>query len=198
MLLAGCGSGQDAQDKPAAKPVSMLKARDVKAALADKASLPGWTQANRIVDTSIYTCKILIEDNTCSDTTASGTANFVRGPQMTTKWVRFSFNVYSFHKVSSARRLYDALPVYDPLPAGTKMPSLGDASSASSQVLNGAHKTAYIHSRVRVGNTVVWTYVTGAPKAVTGERAEMAAKLQVARVQQAYKGLKPTGRVDVP
>ncbi|MFE6802781.1 hypothetical protein [Streptomyces sp. NPDC057681] len=197
VLLAGCGSG-GAVGKPAARPVGTLKARHVKAALPDKKALPGWTQIGpRRVDTSGYMCQVVAGD-ACDDVIATGTANFTRGPQGTTKWLRFSFAVYSCRTVSAAQRLYETMPDYDKRADGAKIPALGDESAASSHLQNGEHPVTYYHDKVRIGTTVLWTFAMGIEEAVTSERAELAAKLQVERVQQAHQGLKPSAHTNVP
>ncbi|MEB8342867.1 hypothetical protein [Streptomyces endophyticus] len=198
LLLGGCGSGSGSGSEPAAKPVDTLQARQAKTALPDKSSLPGWTQVGaRRVDTDVYMCQVVAGD-ACKGVVATGTANFVRGPKRTDKWLRYSFNVYSCRTEDHARRMYEALPDYAARPGSKKISSLGDESAASSDVLKGEHPLVSFHDKVRVGRTVIWTYAMGTEKAVTGERAEMAAKLQADRVQQAHRGLKPTAHVDVP
>ncbi|MFB6680155.1 hypothetical protein ACFCWG_48805 [Streptomyces sp. NPDC056390] len=178
--------------------MSVLKARHVKAVLPDKASLPGWMQiGTRRVDTTVYMCEVVAGD-ACKSVIATGTANFTRGPQRTDKWLRFSFAVYSCRTEAAAQRLYRALPDYDPRPDGTRAPDLGDESAASSDLPDGKLPVASFHDKVRVGSTVLWTYAMGTEKAVTNERAEMAAELQTKRVQQAHKGLAPTASADVP
>jgi hypothetical protein len=178
--------------------VGTLKARHVKAALPDRGSLPGWEQIGpRRIDTTVYSCKIAGGD-ACKDVIATGVANFTRGPQRTDKWIRFSFTVYSCRTEAAAQRLYRRLPQYDPRPGGSRALHLGDESVASGQLLNGRHPVAVFHDKVRVGSTVLWTYAMGTEKAVTNERAEMAAKLQTERVQQAHDGLTPTASADVP
>lgn len=197
-MLAGCGSGGDADSKPAAKPVSTLKARHVKAALPDKTSLPGWREAGpRSVDTTGDTCEVVAGD-ACNTVIATGAVNFTRGAQRTDKWLRFSFTVYSCRTAGGAQRLYKALTADDPRSDGAGDPQFGDESAVSSDLLDGEYPVAYIHHKVRVGSTVLWTYAMGSEKAVTSERAEMAAKLQTQRVQQAHKGLEPTAGADVP
>lgn len=197
-VLAGCDSDGGADSESAARPVGTLKARHVKAALPDKEALPGWTQIGpRRIDTSGYMCKVVVSD-ACNDVIATGTANFTRGPQRTTKWLRFSFSVYSCRTVSAAQRLYETMPAYDRRADGAKIPALGDESAAYSHLQKGEHSVAYYHDKIRVGTTVLWTYAMGAEEAVTSERAELAAKLQVERVQQARQGFKPSARADVP
>lgn len=196
-MLAGCGSGGDVDRKPAAKPVGTLKARHVKAALPDKASLPGWKMVGSDVDVTGFLCEAGARD-TCASVIATGVADFTRGPRLTDKWLRFSFTAYSCRTEGDAQRVYKALPDYDPRPDGAKDPQLGDESAASSDFLDGKASIAYFHDKVRVGSTVLWTYAMGSEKAVTSERAEMAAKLLTQRVQQAHKGLVPTASADVP
>ncbi|HEY9331568.1 MAG TPA: hypothetical protein VIS09_25560 [Streptomyces sp.] len=197
VMLAGCGAGGDTDRKPAAKPVTTLKAAHVKATLPDKASLPGWRQAGpRSVDATGSLCEVAAGD-ACESVIATGSVNFTRGAQRTDKWLRFSFTVYSCRTEGAAQRLYKALTDDDSRPEGTRDPRLGDESSVSSDLLGGAYPVAYIHDRVRVGSTVLWTYAMGSEKAVTSERAEIAAKLQTQRVQEAHKGLEPTASVDV-
>lgn len=196
LLLVGCGSsGSSPESEPTGKPVATLKARQVKAALPDKASLSGWRQVgSRLVDTDTYMCQIVAKE-ACGGVVATGSANFTRGAQRTKKWIRFSFSVYSCRTEKDAERLYKKLPSYD---RRTVRASLGDESVASGQLLDGTHPTAVMHDKVRVGRTVLWTSAMGSPKAVTSERAEMAATLQTDRVEQARKGLKPTAAADVP
>ncbi|RVU21426.1 hypothetical protein EOT10_25755 [Streptomyces antnestii] len=198
VLLAGCGSGGGADGMPTARPVGTLKARHVKAALPDKEALPGWRQiGSRQIDTHGYLCQVVAGD-ACNDVIATGTANFTRGAQRTTKWLRFSFTVYSCRTVSAAQLLYEAMPDYDKRADGAKTPALGDESAASSSLLNGEHPVSIYHDKVRIGTTVLWTFAMGTEEAVTSERAELAAKLQVERVQQAHLGLKPSAHADVP
>lgn len=197
-MLAGCGSGGDADTKPAGKPVSVLKARHVKAALPDKASLPGWRQAGpRSVDTTGDMCEV-VAGVACESVIATGSVNFTRGAQKTDKWLRFSFTVYSCRTEGAAQRLYKALTADDPRSDGAEGPQLGDESAVSSDLLAGKYPVAYIHDKVRVGSTVLWTYAMGSEKAVTSERAQMAAELQTQRVQQVHEGLEPTASADVP
>lgn len=197
LLLTGCGGA--AEGTTAAKPIATLKARHVKAALPDKAALPGWTQVGKgLVDTDSYLCRVVARD-ACKGVTATGTTNFVRGAKRTDKWLRFSFNVYSCRTDDDARRLYKKLPAYDARPDTKKIPPLGDESTASATVLGNAQQSVSVfHDKVRVGTTVAWTYAMGSKKAVTTERAEMAAELQTDRVRQAHDGLKPTASVKVP
>ncbi|WP_158684961.1 hypothetical protein [Streptomyces sp. LaPpAH-108] len=196
LLLADCG--QNTEGSAAAKPVATLKARHLKAALPNKAALPGWTQVGSgRVETDTYTCEIAGGD-ACNDVVATGTANFIRGKRATDKWLRFSFNVYSCRTVDGAKQLYKTLPDYTARPDNKKVRSLGDESAASSDVLKGPHTIVFFHDKVRVGTTVMWTYARGSDKSVTTERAEMAAELQTKRVQQAHKGVKPTASVNVP
>lgn len=190
--------GGDADSKPAAKPVSSLNARHVKAVLPDKASLPGWRQVgSRSVDLTGVLCSD-VDGAACESVVATGTANFTRGAQRTDKWLRFSFTVYSCRTEGAAQRLYKALTDDDQHPDGTRDPQLGDESAVSSDLLSGEYPVAYIHDKVRVGSTVLWTYAMGSEKAVTSERAEIAAKLQTERVQQAHEGMAPTASADVP
>ncbi|MFI7367188.1 hypothetical protein ACIBO4_34075 [Streptomyces sp. NPDC050149] len=178
--------------------MSVLKARHVNAVLPDKASLPGWRQVgSRSVDESGSLCEAVAGD-ACESVIATGAANFTRGPQKTDTWLRFSFTVYSCRTEGAAQRLYKALTDDDPRPDGAGGPQFGDESAVSSDLLDGEYPVAYIHNKVRVGSTVLWTYAMGSEKAVTSERAEMAAKLQTQRVQQAHKGLEPTASADVP
>ncbi|WP_428950782.1 hypothetical protein [Streptomyces sp. cg35] len=175
--------------------MTTLQKRDVKAVLPDAAALPGWRHIGRSrVETDPYTCMIWTRKDPCRDVLVTGSANFTRGPQRTTRWLRFSFFVFSCRTTSAAHHLYSKLPDYRPLPAEAKRPKLGDESAASRNLLNGEHPTAEIYNKIRVGHTVVLTFAAGLEKAVTAERAEKAARLQTERVLQAHHGFKPTAQ----
>ncbi|MGY0020167.1 hypothetical protein ACVHNB_14425 [Streptomyces sp. YJ-C3] len=142
----------------------------MKAVLPDAAALPGWRHIGRSrAETDPYTCMIWTRKDPCRDVLVTGSANFTRGPQRTTRWLRFSFFVFSCRTTSAAHHLYSKLPDYRPLPAEAKRPKLGDESAASRNLLNGEHPTAEIYNKIRVGHTVVLTFAAGLEKAVTAE-----------------------------
>ncbi|MER5437924.1 hypothetical protein [Streptomyces sp. NPDC002790] len=118
-----------------------------------------------------------------------GNINFTRGALRTPDWLRFRFNVYSCSTPGAAHGLYEKLDTGD-----EKFPSMGDESNAERKMVG---KQAYFGTKVRVGTTLLWVYVTGSKEAVTAERAEAATRLLTKRVQQAHQGLPPDAQARV-
>ena len=122
----------------------------------------------------------------CRGTVALGTADFARGRRTPQEWVKLSFNLYSCRNERAAHDLYTAMDS-----SGTKLAlrgSLGDERVATRRKVGPA---TVLSTKLRVGTTVMWVYVTGSEQTATSERVEKALQLLYNRTQQAQSGAKP-------
>ncbi|MDG4860436.1 hypothetical protein P8605_20120 [Streptomyces sp. T-3] len=209
LLLTGCATGQggDKEKAPAAASTSkgaaaggdtkrgklgpLLRPRQIMQALPDAAALPGWKEVlPPMLDEDKFGCEEVLGAAACADVVASGSSDSVRGRGKPEEWLRASFHLYTCRSEQAAVKLYAALPS-----KGAKSDFLGDLGDQRGSVRYKTGPQTVQDSKVRVGKTVLWVFITGEERPVTDQRAKQATELLYDRTQQVANGRPATARL---
>ncbi|MDK0520705.1 hypothetical protein [Streptomyces sp. ML-6] len=199
LLLAGCGSGDDAE-------AAALDRKQVASVLPDAKAVPGWRNYMKpeaqkpVADFPPPVCTADTKEKrktACAPVTSWGTSAFVRKPDGTT----LNFWVLAYEDEKTAAAAHDVLIEWyggDRVGMDARKVDLGDigddreANRAAVGTLGGPATIA----QLRVGTTVLGIS-TGTPgkKTVPDERVQAFATMFAERAQQAQNGEKPSAKV---